>query len=520
VIRRALIIAAALAGLAGLLPAAGAASPASVSATLARIASHPRYRQADWGYRVLDARTGRVLVTSNAQKMFDPGSTMKTYSVSTALRLYGTDYRFHTPVYKQGTVAGGTLTGNLVLVGSGDMSLGLREQPNGTLFYENFPEVDQSYANTGLPAIEPPGNPLAGLDELAADVRAAGITAVNGNVVVDARLFTPYGGFPNGLISPIWVNENLIDLLVKPGVAAGQPATIDWRPMTASYQVVSQVTTVAAKQPTTLSVAEPTPGTIVVTGQIPAGSPPALRVWQVADPSSFARTAFIEALRRAGVAVSAPSTGPNPAALLPPPGSYQASDLLGQHVSATLAQFATLILKTSYNRGADLMTCLSAVRAGSTTCTAGLGAELRTAIELGVTSSSFIPFDGAGSDDRGRTTPGALATFLRRAIRTPYGATLASAFPLLGRNGTLANVETRSPAAGRAQVKTGNRVETSPTGQIIVLGNSLAGYATTKSGRRVTFMVAVGNVPIRSALVFEAITDDQARMVVAIQQGL
>jgi hypothetical protein len=90
-----------------------------------------------------------------------------------------------------------------------------------------------------------------------------------------------------------------------------------------------------------------------------------------------------------------------------PRGSLSASDLIGQHVSATLSQFATLILKVSYNRGADLMTCLAAVKAGSTDCGKGLAAEVKTANALGVPSSSVIPFDGAGSDDQGRTTPGA-----------------------------------------------------------------------------------------------------------------
>ena len=35
--------------------------------------------------------------------------------------------------------------------------------------------------------------------------------------------------------------------------------------------------------------------------------------------------------------------------------------MIGQHVSARLSQFAKLILKVSYNRGADLMACLAAV---------------------------------------------------------------------------------------------------------------------------------------------------------------
>jgi D-alanyl-D-alanine carboxypeptidase/D-alanyl-D-alanine-endopeptidase (penicillin-binding protein 4) len=517
---------AALVLLGGSVTAAGAASNGSAAGlrkltrTFAGIERSSVYRQSDWGYEVLDENSGKVLAAQNQQKMFDPGSTMKLYSVSAALSRYGPNYRFRTPVYRQGTIAGGTLTGNLILVGSGDMTFGLREQRNGTLYYESLPKVDQSYANIGLPgAVEPPGDPLAALNQLAGRVRASGISRVNGNVVIDDRLFTPYDGFPDGLISPIWVNENLIDLLVKPG-AVGRRASINWRPMTASYTVNNRVTTVTAKKQTVLNVTEPTPGTIQVTGQIPARSTPTLRVWEIADPSAFARTAFIEALQRAGVTVSAPATGSNPKALLPPRGRYLAADKIGQHVSATLAQYAKLILKVSYNRGADLMTCLAAVRMGSTDCATGLAGEVKTATSLGVSPTSIFPFDGAGSNDQGRTTPAALSTLLRRVAKTSYGKTLFDALPILGRDGTLANVQPKSPAAGHAQVKTGNRVVGTPAGQIIVLGNSLAGYAQTRSGRRVVFMIAVGNVPVPTAEAFLAVTDDQARMVVAIQQDL
>lgn len=505
---------------AGASPNGSTAGPGKLARTFARIESGSVYRQSDWGYEVLDQKTGTVLASQNQQKMFDPGSTMKLYSVSAALSRYGPSYRFRTPVYRQGTVIGGTLTGNLILVGSGDMTFGLRAQRGGTLYYENLPKVDQSYADTGLPgAVEPPGNPLGALNQLAGRVRASGITRVTGNVVIDDRLFTPYDGFPDGLISPIWVNENLIDLLVKPG-AVGRHASLNWRPMTASYTVNNLVTTVAAKKPTNLNVTEPTPGTIQVTGQIAARSAPTLRVWEIADPSAFARTAFIEALQRAGVAVSATATGPNPEALLPPRGRYRAADMIAQHVSAPLAQYAKLILKVSYNRGADLMTCLVAVKMRSTDCEAGLAGEVKTATGLGVSPTSIFPFDGAGSDDQSRTTPAALSIFLRRVARTSYGKTLFNALPILGRDGTLANVQSRSPAAGHAQVKTGNRVVGTAAGQIIVLGNSLAGYAETRGGRRVVFMIAVGNVPIPTPEAFLAVTDDQARMVVAIQQDL
>ncbi|HEY5332033.1 MAG TPA: D-alanyl-D-alanine carboxypeptidase, partial [Solirubrobacterales bacterium] len=357
------------------------------------------------------------------------------------------------------------------------------------------------------------------LEGLAADVRAAGITEINGNVVVDDRLFRPYTGFPDGLITPIWVNENLVDLLVRPGTV-GKPATIAVRPLTSSYVVNDQVTTVGAGKATNLEVTEPTPGKIAVTGQIAAGTPPTLKIWEVADPAAFARTAFIEALSRAGVTVKAPVTGPNPAALLPPKDSYRQADLVGQHVSVPLAQYAKLILKVSYNRGADLMACLAAVKLGSSNCERGMAAEVQTATGLGARRSEVIPFDGAGSDDRGRTTPAALTTLLRGIPSTPYGPAFVDALPVLGRDGTLANVLSSAPVAGHAQIKTGNRIVPNRAGQINVLGNSLAGYVETSHGRRVVLTIFVGNVPIPTSEAFKTIVSDQAEMIEAVYRYL
>ncbi|MDX6216111.1 MAG: hypothetical protein QOG99_1695 [Frankiales bacterium] len=508
------------------IPASAAAKPATsgvakVVKAIDRIESKPMYRQANWGYTVDDQKTGKVLASQAAHKMFDPGSTMKSYSVSSALRMYGPKYRFRTPVYRQGTMSGGTLNGNLVLVGSGDLTFGLRKQANGTLYYENLPAIDQSYADEfpGAGAVEPPGNPMSALDELAADVGAAGITAISGNVVIDDRLFRSFDGFPDGLMTPIWVNENLIDLLLRPG-AVGKQATIAVRPVTSSYVIDNQVTTVAAGKATNLEVSEPTPGKIEVTGQIAAGSPPTLKIWEVADPAAFARTAFIEALSRAGVTVNAPVTGSNPSALLPPRGSYQSGDLVGQHVSVPLAQYAKLILKVSYNRGADLMACLAAVKLGSRNCERGMAAEVQTATGLGARRSEVIPFDGAGSDDQGRTTPTALATLLRGIPRTPYGPAFVDALPILGRDGTLANVLSDAPVAGHAQIKTGNRVVGNGAGQTNVLGNSLAGYVEPSHGRQIVLTIFVGNVPIPNFEDFNTVVADQAEMIEAVYRYL
>lgn len=498
--------------------AAAATGPAELTKTLVGIEQGPRYAHSDWGYQVIDRQSGEVLASQDPQRLFDAGSTMKTFAVSTALEHLGADTVFKTPVYKAGTQNGATLDGNLVMVASGDLSFGLRKQPDGSLQYENLPQLDHSYATVGLPgAVEPSGDPLSALDELAASVKAAGITQVNGDVVVDDRLFDAIK-WPDGLVAPMWVNENLIDIQVTPGAGAGAATTIDWRPKTASYSVTTEATTVDSKETTELKVEETSPGKLVVKGKI-AANQPTLVVSEIKDPSAFARTAFIEALQRAGVTVTATPTGTNPSALLPAKGSYQAADKLGEHTSADLAAYIKLIMKVSYNRGADLMTCLTAVKLGSTDCSDGLAAEVKTATGLGVDKDTVFPFDGAGSDDQSRVSPPALTTMYKGTLGTPYGQVLYDALPILGKDGTLANTEANSPAAGKVRMKTGNRVAGTAAGQIIVLGNSLAGYVEAKSGRQLVIMVAVSNVPIATTAEFEQVTNDQAAMVVAIQQA-
>ena len=105
----------------------------------------------------------------------------------------------------------------------------------------------------------------------------------------------------------------------------------------------------------------------------------------------------------------------------------------------------------------------------------------------------------------------ALATFYKNVTAAPYGQVLMDALPILGKDGTLANVLTDSPAAGKVQMKTGNRVAGTAADQIIVLGNSLAGYIEAESGRRLTFMIGVSNVPFGTPAEFEQVTTDQAR---------
>ena len=221
--------------------------PSSLTAAIEQTASKPRYAHSSWGLRVEDRTTGEVLLDQAGEAMFTTGSILKVYSTSTALHLYGADHTFKTPVYRTGPVDNGALDGDLVLVASGDFSMGLRERPDGTMVFASAPNVDHTYANAGLPGVVVGVDPLAGLDDLAKQVAASGVTKVDGDVVIDDRLFTTFFGWPDVTVSPstpIMINDNRIDIRLTP-TAQDQAALCDYRPKTAAFTVQSAVTTVA-----------------------------------------------------------------------------------------------------------------------------------------------------------------------------------------------------------------------------------------------------------------------------------
>ena len=494
--------------------------PPSVSSALAEITGKPMYKHSIWGYRVVDQATGAVVLEHNPDQLFVTGSTLKLYSSAAALDAIGPNHRFRTPVHRRGAVSRGTLRGDLVLVASGDFSFGLRDRPNGTLAYNDTPDVDHNYADTGLPGptLLKRSDPLDALDALARQVRASGIRRVTGDVVIDDRLFETFRGWPDGVIAPIWVNENVIDITTRPG-RVGQTARVDWRPRSAAYRVVSQVRTVAGRG-TPLTVDSPRPGVLRVRGRISRDSGPLLSIWHVRDPAAFARTTFIEALRRAGVAVDAPTTGRNPSGRLPRARTYPRDTRVAQRVSPPLSEYVKVILKVSYNRGSDEMVCLVAVARGSRDCRDGLKPELTAIGRLGVSPRTTILYDGAGASDLGRSTLVDFTTMLRHATARPWGAALRDGLPILGVDGNFAANQRGTPAAGHVFVKSGTRAHEAPTDQALMTALTQAGYIDARSGRKLVYALFLRDLPLSGNLEeFFAADEDQGRLAAALQQG-
>jgi serine-type D-Ala-D-Ala carboxypeptidase/endopeptidase (penicillin-binding protein 4) len=461
----------------------GAPLPPEVEAIMEK----PQYRNASWGLLEVDTATDAVIHSMRATEMFIPASTAKVFSVSAVWNLLGPDHTFTTPVYAVGRREGGQLQGDLVLVGAGDLSLGGRTKPDGTIDYTN---EDHRNANAIPGATLTPEDPLAGLKDLARQVRAAGITRVKGDVVIDDRLFSATWDTQP---TPVIVNDNLIDLVITPA-APGQPATVTFRPPSGSYVVEASVGTVAADQPTDLRITGGAPGMIQVTGTIAAGSAPLVQVAPVADPSAFARTVFIEALEEAGVRVDATRVGPNPTSLLPPSMSYAPESRVAAYTSPPYREFAKLILKVSHDLGADLGVCLLAVREGSRDCADGFPPMQSFFTQAGVDTSQLALSDGSGGDPADRATPVAVTQMLRYWVARPDFDTFRQALPILGCDGTIADVAVDTPARGQVFAKTGTLLRSDELNEHLVLqAKALAGYFARPEGSWLVFSIVVNN---------------------------
>jgi D-alanyl-D-alanine carboxypeptidase/D-alanyl-D-alanine-endopeptidase (penicillin-binding protein 4) len=474
------------------------------------IMDHPLYRYARWSIYVADLATGEPLYDHQGREWVVPGSVTKLFPGAAALAAFGPDYRFETPVYRRGAVDGqGALQGDLILVASGDLTMGGRNTPEGTIDYTS---IDHTYANAIPGATLTPENPLAGLDDLARQVAASGIRRVGGNVLIDARLFDqmPKDDY---VLSPIMINDNVVDLTVRPA-GVGQPATVTPRPETAAYRVQSAVQTVTAGQPLNLTVESPQPGQILVRGQIPVDMPQALRTFQAADPPAFARTLFIEALQRAGVTVAATPTGPNPAAQLPPSGSYAPADRVALLRSLPFSQNLNLIFHVSMNLDADTLVMLLAAKNGQKTFDDGMEQVLAFLRTTPLDPDAISLGDGRG-DARGDLFSPYTATQLLRYMATrPDGTVYRDALPLLGEKGTeIDTVPPDSPIRGKASGKSGTTVVGDLLHQRpIILGRGLAGYTPTASGRDLVYAIFVQTVPIADVEAVYTPIKDQGTM--------
>jgi N-acyl-D-amino-acid deacylase len=476
-----------------------AQSSSTLAERIQKVMNRPEFARANFGIQFVSLVTGKVLYSLNSNKLFVPASTTKLLTEGTVLAKLGADYRFHTRIYRTAPIdKKGNLKGDLILVASGDPNLSNRIRPDGTLAF-----VDEDHSYNG-PAVD--GDPLAVIKQLAQQIAAKGIRKIEGRILVDSTLFPdgPREGGTSVVMSSIMVNDNVIDLTVTPAAKSGDPARLVSTPQTSYANFISHVITGPADSKSDLDVSDPVTNpdgsvTFTINGNVPLGSQPTTAAAAVPSPTKFARTVLTEAIAAAGIFIKPPKHAtpldfPTLARL------YTPENRIAEHVSLPLAEEAKVTLKVSQNLHAGMGPYLLGTLVAKNNrdpLQAGFATERAFLQEAKLDLSGISQGDGAGGDWADLFSPDFICQYLTYWTTRPDYPVFFKALPILGRDGTLAKIQTSNPGAGHVFAKTGTfGSEDRLNANMMLNGKGLAGYVITASGEKLVFAAYVNHVSL------------------------
>jgi len=449
-------------------------------ARLRQILDRPEFAASQLAVKVVSLDTGRVLFEENAGKWVQPASNLKLFTVAAALDRFGPDYRFVTSVYAPARPdQAGTVRGDLLVYGRGDPTFATRFNGAG----------DNDYYRA--------------LDELAAKVQAAGVRRVEGDLVGDESYFRGSRLSPGwewddlqwwygAEVSALTINDNSVDLSVKPGARAGDPAVITIGPSVPLVTVVDRTRTVARGQGRELSVHRPLGQNVIeVRGQMPLDDRGFTASVAVSNPALVFATMLRTALERRGVVFTGRTRTVTAEERADGNQPLEVSSLveLAARQSPPLSAIAAQTLKPSQNLYTELLLRALGKAAGTDPRqdaeAAGVKAVKDFLTKAGIDPGRVLMYDGSGLSRGNLVTADATLRLLVHMNRHPHGYAFREALPVAGVDGTLRNRMKGTAAMNNVRAKTGT----------LSSATSLSGYLFTAAGERLAFSLFINNPP-------------------------
>jgi serine-type D-Ala-D-Ala carboxypeptidase/endopeptidase (penicillin-binding protein 4) len=445
------------------------------------------------GVKVVSLDNGRIVFEENAAKLLRPASNMKIYTVAAALDRLTPDFRFSTSVFAASKPdSSGVIRGDLRIYGRGDPSIAARFN-NGDYF--------------------------KGIDELATRIVGAGVKRVEGDLIGDETYFVgpKYGSgwewedltwYYGAEVTPLTINDNALDLFVKPGTAVGQPAVITTGPPDPLLTIVNKVTTSAKGVRREIAIHRGlNDNTITVTGSIPLEDRGYTGGVGISHPALLFVYLLRNSLAQKGVVITGKSrtTGEVaiPAMTVPVATAATASASSVQSVAQTeianlqsppFAMIAAQTLKPSQNLYTELILRTLGKQApppapattsifNQTSEQLGLEAVKSFLKTVGIRPEALVLDDGSGLSRSDMITADATVQLLTFMSRHRFANVFRDALPIAGVDGTLRNRLRGTAAENNLRAKTGS----------LSSAASLAGYVTTAAGEKLAFSIMVNN---------------------------
>jgi D-alanyl-D-alanine carboxypeptidase/D-alanyl-D-alanine-endopeptidase (penicillin-binding protein 4) len=436
----------------------------------------PQLQRGNIGIKIVSLETGRVVFEENAEKYFMPASNMKNFTISTALEKLTPDFRFVTSVYAPAMPdASGTIRGDLIIYGRGDPSI-------STAFN------DKDY--------------FKGMDALAQKIVAAGVKRIEGALIGDESYFTGDALPPSwewddlqwyygAEVSALTVNDNALDLVVRPGSSNGAAASVQLLPGANGVVLVNNARTTAAGTRRDIGIRRK-PGTnvIEVFGSIPLGDKQSTEYVSVPKPAMFFVSMLRQLLEQKGVAITGQTRTVD--------AEFRRSAPLPMNLievtkleSPPLSLIAAKTMKPSQNLYTELILRAMGESVGDktnprwTSANRGIAVVDKFLQEIGVAPASVLMHDGSGLSRHDLITPAAVVQVYSYMNRSRFAPVWRESLTIAGVDGTLANRFKGTRAENNLRGKTGTIDQVS----------SLSGYLRTAAGEQLAISLVTNNLP-------------------------
>jgi D-alanyl-D-alanine carboxypeptidase/D-alanyl-D-alanine-endopeptidase (penicillin-binding protein 4) len=436
-----------------------------------------KFDAALWGVKVVLLDSGKVIFEENPQKLFSPASNSKLYTVALALDRLGADYRIKTSLYAAAKPSAGVLQGDLVVFGRGDPTINARLHNN---------EI------------------FAALEPLVAALTNAGVQRITGDLIGDDSYFRgpPYGSgwawddtesYYGAEISALTINDNSLQVSVKPGSKVGETCALTISPPTSYISFSNRTETATNGVRRTISFYRPLEqNAIYASGRMPLEIPIFMDDVTVHNPAGLFISFFKEALMRHGIKVEGKLRTVNWLERQVDPIRIEKLVEMGSVESPPLRDIAREIMKPSQNLYTDLLlahvgeqhrTAQSAPN--ETSEELGIRELNKFLAETGVKKGDVFFEEGSGLSRNNLTTPNATVALLQYMSRHKCADVYSNSLPIAGVDGTLRGRMKGTAAAGNVRAKTGT----------LRWANSLSGYVTTAAGERLLFSIMLNRDP-------------------------
>lgn len=428
---------------------------------------------ANWGFCLMDPKTGKVVTEYQSQRSLNPASSMKVVTTITSINVLGPDYKYSTYIEYDGTIGkDSTLNGNLYIRGTGDPTLG-SGRIDSLLTYDSLAE-NWAFA-----------------------IKKKGINHITGNIIADADYFedyaTPgswnwddigqyYGAGPYGLN----YNENAYTLYYSTTKSTARIDSII--PPIEGMTVWSDVT-VGGTGDEAYIYGAPDNYYRYVTGTIPANRKGYTVDGSMPDPPLFLALQLKSAMEELGIKIDKQATTVYAMQRAKLPVNNTRTALL-KFVSPPLSEIIYHTNQKSINLYAEtLLKTLGAEELSDGSRSSGIKVVRTFWGDKGIDMTGFNMDDGSGLSRMDVLTTQQMCSFLNYEMKQPTFGVFKKSLPIAGQTGTLKTMADGTTAEGKVFAKSGSMYKV----------RSYSGYVTTKSGELLTFCVMVNNYTCSTA---------------------